>query len=439
MNKLEAGLNKFGHSFRDQQKEVVVGEAFFDKAKTLSQIRSMKFTTPSPQKAAQLDAIAQNHRAYVRAANPYFGKIPPKGESPRVPRGLFQQKFGSVMAKPDNIATPTRHIDLPKKRPDFVPGDSAVTGLGSDVETLPGINLDAGLAQGGKRASSVQINAAWSNVGFYVNYLNAATAPLAPKYVWQVAKAGSGFDNFGAFGKAWAKDFDDDELSNWKTPPGLIGSGNVSFLNPGTAPSKREHLFLIDFAKLVGNPPTKPALYLVRLIPVSANGSIAGYPSRPVIVSYGAEPPPKIVLPKPVPMPPAKFPVNNLANDASTPFGDPSVMSLDLHTWMTSKGSLTSETAEVGFEAGCSVLGQAFSLLKISAEGDVDARQLDSEGNVTFHTAMSTAFPQPAPGTAASPGPMKVPAEKLRSMLGLTSVQYKQGKTALAVVDSNLS
>ena len=61
------------------------------------------------------------------------------------------------------------------------------------------------------------------------------------------------------------------------------------------------------------------------------------------------------------------------------------------------------------------------------------------EGNVTFHTAMSTAFPQPAPGTAPSPGPMKVPAEKLRSLLGLTSVQYKQGNTALAVVDSNLS
>jgi len=61
------------------------------------------------------------------------------------------------------------------------------------------------------------------------------------------------------------------------------------------------------------------------------------------------------------------------------------------------------------------------------------------EGNVTFHTAMSTAFPQPAPGTAPSPGPMKVPAEKLRSLLGLTSVQYKQERTALAIVDSNLS
>ena len=61
------------------------------------------------------------------------------------------------------------------------------------------------------------------------------------------------------------------------------------------------------------------------------------------------------------------------------------------------------------------------------------------EGNVTFHTAMSTAFPQPAPGTAPSPGPMKVPAEKLRSLLGLTNVEYKQGKTALAIIDSNLN
>ena len=61
------------------------------------------------------------------------------------------------------------------------------------------------------------------------------------------------------------------------------------------------------------------------------------------------------------------------------------------------------------------------------------------EGNVTFHTAMSTAFPQPEPGQGPNPGPLKVPSEKLRSMLGLTSVQYKQGKSALAVVDSNLS
>jgi 3',5'-cyclic-AMP phosphodiesterase len=60
------------------------------------------------------------------------------------------------------------------------------------------------------------------------------------------------------------------------------------------------------------------------------------------------------------------------------------------------------------------------------------------EGNVTFHTAMSTAFPQPKPGSAPSPGPMKVPAEQLRSLLGVTNVDFLRGKHTLAVVDSPL-
>jgi 3',5'-cyclic AMP phosphodiesterase CpdA len=61
------------------------------------------------------------------------------------------------------------------------------------------------------------------------------------------------------------------------------------------------------------------------------------------------------------------------------------------------------------------------------------------EGNMTFHTARSTAFPQPAPGTASSPGPMLVPAEKLRNVLGLTSVKIEQGKKQLAIIDSTLA
>jgi Icc protein len=61
------------------------------------------------------------------------------------------------------------------------------------------------------------------------------------------------------------------------------------------------------------------------------------------------------------------------------------------------------------------------------------------EGTVTFHTAASTAFPQPQPGKADSPGPMKVPAEQLRSVLGITDVNYVQGQHALAVVDSTLA
>jgi 3',5'-cyclic AMP phosphodiesterase CpdA len=61
------------------------------------------------------------------------------------------------------------------------------------------------------------------------------------------------------------------------------------------------------------------------------------------------------------------------------------------------------------------------------------------EGNMTFHTARSTAFPQPAPGTAPAPGPMTVPAEQLRSMLGITSVDVRFGNKPLAVTDTTLA
>jgi 3',5'-cyclic AMP phosphodiesterase CpdA len=62
------------------------------------------------------------------------------------------------------------------------------------------------------------------------------------------------------------------------------------------------------------------------------------------------------------------------------------------------------------------------------------------EGNVTFHTACSTAFPQPAPGTAESPGPIKnVPADRLKSLLGLARIDYRQNASTLAIVDQSLA
>ena len=60
------------------------------------------------------------------------------------------------------------------------------------------------------------------------------------------------------------------------------------------------------------------------------------------------------------------------------------------------------------------------------------------EGNVTFHTAMSTAFPQPAPGTAPHAGPMVVPATKLMSVLGIAEVRYIARHSHLAIIDSAL-
>ncbi len=61
------------------------------------------------------------------------------------------------------------------------------------------------------------------------------------------------------------------------------------------------------------------------------------------------------------------------------------------------------------------------------------------EGNIAFHTAMSTAFPQPPPGGAPSPGPWKqVSEDRVKTLLGLTQVNYVKRKSPLAIIDSPL-
>jgi Icc protein len=87
---------------------------------------------------------------------------------------------------------------------------------------------------------------------------------------------------------------------------------------------------------------------------------------------------------------------------------------------------------------------QALSYLKrfgsvTVLNGHIHQTMQKIEGNITFHTAASTAFPQPQPGQAASPGPMKVPDDKLRQVLGITDVNFVRGKHSLAIVDSTLA
>jgi 3',5'-cyclic AMP phosphodiesterase CpdA len=60
------------------------------------------------------------------------------------------------------------------------------------------------------------------------------------------------------------------------------------------------------------------------------------------------------------------------------------------------------------------------------------------EGNVTFHTARSTAYPQPAPGEGPGPGPLTVTAQLLPKMLGITSVSVVRHPRSLALADSTL-
>jgi 3',5'-cyclic AMP phosphodiesterase CpdA len=61
------------------------------------------------------------------------------------------------------------------------------------------------------------------------------------------------------------------------------------------------------------------------------------------------------------------------------------------------------------------------------------------EGNMTFHTARSTSYPQPVAGVGSGPGPLKVPADQLAAMLGITSVSVVKHPSALALNDKALA
>jgi 3',5'-cyclic AMP phosphodiesterase CpdA len=60
------------------------------------------------------------------------------------------------------------------------------------------------------------------------------------------------------------------------------------------------------------------------------------------------------------------------------------------------------------------------------------------EGKMTFHTAQSTAFPQSEPGKG-SPGPVRdLRAERLKQVIGISSVSYVRNSGSLAIVDAAL-
>ncbi len=61
------------------------------------------------------------------------------------------------------------------------------------------------------------------------------------------------------------------------------------------------------------------------------------------------------------------------------------------------------------------------------------------EGNISFHSARSTAYPQPAPGAAPSPGPLKVPTEQLHSVLGIRTGTVVTGRDGIALIDTTLA
>jgi 3',5'-cyclic AMP phosphodiesterase CpdA len=87
---------------------------------------------------------------------------------------------------------------------------------------------------------------------------------------------------------------------------------------------------------------------------------------------------------------------------------------------------------------------QVLALLKRFASvtclnGHVHQLFSKTEGNVTFHSATTTAYPLPAPGKAPAPTPQVLPAGHLKEALGIRTVTYKSGTTALAITDTRLA
>jgi len=87
---------------------------------------------------------------------------------------------------------------------------------------------------------------------------------------------------------------------------------------------------------------------------------------------------------------------------------------------------------------------QALSYLKrfssvTCLNGHVHQLFSKTEGNVTFYSGTTTAYPLPRPGDGPAPKPVTLPAGKLRDALGIREVSYTKGQQALPLEEQTLS
>jgi 3',5'-cyclic AMP phosphodiesterase CpdA len=86
---------------------------------------------------------------------------------------------------------------------------------------------------------------------------------------------------------------------------------------------------------------------------------------------------------------------------------------------------------------------QALSYLKrfssvTCLNGHVHQLFSKTEGNVTFYSATTTAYPLPHPGDGPAPKPVTLPAGPLHDALGIREVSYTKGQETLALKEQKL-
>jgi hypothetical protein len=373
MNKLEAEFNKMGHSFRDTEKKVNLNETIVDRAKINQQIRNVRTVAGNPGTAAKIAAIAQAHRSYVSSVRASVsqpnGRPGPTGGY-TVVQGLFAKTMSS-----ENASRPSMPIVIP--------------GAGASGVAPPKIRPSLRIGTFSKGPDNqpifgdprIGILTASPTVTFYVH----KTDGLAKKYAWQVVRANANGDNFGTERQGQYNDVGPDGWKTWKSVYGAVNGTTTVTAQSGGDPNWP--YFFIDFRPFTQDIPAGQSwAYLVRIIPMNDDGSLAGYPSFPMRVTYGQNPTPTPFAPPPTP-PAGPLPVLKPGSVSMPPWtyhvGDPKTISIDLTETMQKNQDPVSSTDSFDFTAGFHLLGIPITLLDASASTSITMSQGADSYNVS--------------------------------------------------------
>jgi hypothetical protein len=350
MNALEKEINKKGYSFRDAEKKSKPQETIIRPAVILQQVRSIPKISITPQNAARLEMIAAAHREYIRKAR--SGAPMANGTYANTMPSFTTGKPITHRFVSGNI--PITNTAPPKTRPHFRTGTYS---QGPDNQPIFAPNFG--------------VQTASDNVVFFVREDDGV--PRAKKYFYQVVEETLKGDNFGN-----STDFTDMGPSGWKTwknPVGLVKQDYATLQNQSGG-DQRNPYFFINFRQFANVPEGKMDVFLVRVIPMNDDGSLAGYPSLAARVKYGINPSRNITpaaTPTPAPLPTLKKGSSSKQMFPGSPgglytAGDDNIVSLALSGALTQNQDSATSDASINFTVDGHILGMQVPILDAEAK-----------------------------------------------------------------------
>jgi hypothetical protein len=392
MNALEKEINKKGYSLRDAEKKNKPQETIMRPEKILQQVRNIPKLAINPQTSLKLEAIAAAHREYIRKAR--SGAPLANGTYARTMPSFTTGRPMTLIHTPGSISLPASTTGPPKTRPDLTGG--TYTPGADNPDNQPAFGNPWFSVQASGRPGHGE------TVAFYIHKEDGS--PLAKKYYYQIVRATEDGDNFGTTDKGRYQDNGPGGWTAWQNPIGLVPGGSgfttISPLAPmWTGGDPNFFYFLINF-----NSATKVAVgethkFLVRVIPMNDDNSLAGYPSNAVAVTYGPNPrlPSKgAAKPTPAPLPTLKkgsyskpmFPDSPDHPGGIYTLGDDNIVSIALSGALAQNQDSATSDASIKVNLDGHILGMQVPILDAEAKGRLTMPQ----GTDSYHIS--------TPGTA---------------------------------------